>query len=64
MPNGLMQFKKLKLQRPTVIRVGEVVKTCYYYNGTHQCLGVRCFWPTVGKCPIYNRLKSKMLRAK
>ena len=63
MPNGLMEFKKLKPQRPTVIRIGDIVKTCYYYEGTKTCLGPRCFWQKVGDCPIRDRLKIK-LRAK
>ncbi len=58
-PQGEFVFRKLKPQRPTVIRVGDTVKTCFYYKGTKTCLGPLCFWTKVGVCPIYNRLKNK-----
>ncbi len=57
-------FRKLKPQRPTVIRIGDKVKTCYYHKGMKSCLGSRCFWPRVGVCPIYNRIRVKMRKAK
>ena len=54
-------FRKLQLKRPAVVREGLKVKTCFYYDGTKQCLGSMCLWPKVGVCPIYNRLlKSKI----
>ena len=59
-----MMFRKLKPQRPTVIRKGDKVKTCYYYNGMKQCLGARCFWQKIGDCPIQERLIKKMRKAK
>lgn len=58
-PKGEFVFKKLKPLRPTVIRKGIVVKTCYYYNGTKKCLGARCYWAKVGKCPIRVKLNAK-----
>ncbi len=58
-PQGDFVFRKLKPQRPTVIRVKDTVKTCYYYKGTKTCLGPLCFWIKVGFCPIYNRLKRR-----
>lgn len=57
-------FRKLKPQRPTVIRKGDVVKTCYYFNGMKQCLGPLCFWPRVGSCPIMEKDKKRMPKAK
>lgn len=57
-------FRKLKPQRPTVVRRGDKVLTCHYYNGMKQCLGPICFWQQVGVCPIFNRVKSRMSRAK
>ena len=59
-PKGEYVFRKLKPQRPTVIRMGDVVKVCYYYKGTKTCLGPLCFWPKVGKCSIYAKLKPKI----
>jgi hypothetical protein len=53
-------FRKLKPQRPTVIRTGDIVKVCYYYKGTKTCLGPLCFWPRVGKCQIYTKLRPKI----
>ena len=62
--NGEPMFRKLTLVRPTVVRKGDTVKVCHYFNGTKQCLGPRCFWPKVGKCPIYNKIKIRVLKAK
>ncbi len=59
-PKGDIVFKKLKPLRPTVIRKGYVVKTCYYYNGTKKCLGPRCYWQKIGKCPIMVRVKTRI----
>jgi hypothetical protein len=56
-PKGEFVFKKLKPLRPTVIRKGEVVKVCYYHKGTKKCLGARCYWAKVGKCPILTRIR-------
>ena len=61
-PKGDFVFRKLKPQRPTVIRVGDIVKTCYYYKGTKTCLGPLCFWIKVGNCPIFNRMKNKKVQ--
>ncbi len=58
-PQGEFVFRKLKPQRPTVIRVKDTVKTCFYYKGTKTCLGPLCFWIRVGNCPIFNRLKNR-----
>ena len=52
-------FNRLALKRPAVERKGDTVKKCYYWEGTKQCLGPQCFWPKVGVCPIYNKLKVK-----
>ena len=62
-PQGEFLFRKLKPKRPTVIRKGDRVKTCYYYANTKRCLGPLCFWPKVGVCPFFNRLKPRF-RAK
>lgn len=61
---GVGLFKRVEPKRPTVIRKGDTVKTCYFYKGMGTCLGPQCFWPRVGTCPFYNRLKSRMVRAK
>jgi len=52
-------YRRLVPKRPTVIRKGDVVKKCFYYNGMKQCLGVRCYWPKVGQCEIYKKLFSR-----
>ena len=57
-------FNRLSLKRPAVERKVDRVVRCYYWEGTHQCLGSQCFWPKVGVCPIFNKLKNKMIRAK
>ena len=49
-------YGRVTPKRPTVVRRGDTVKKCFYYDGLHQCLGTQCYWPTVGKCEIYNRL--------
>ena len=58
-PMGSMRYKKIEPKRPSVIRKGDKVKKCYYYNGMKQCLGVRCFWPRVGTCAIYEKINKK-----
>ncbi len=55
-------FRKLKPRRPSVVRKGDNVKVCHYYNGMKQCLGPTCFWQQVGICPIYNRVKAREMR--
>jgi len=62
-PQGEFLFRKLKPKRPTVIRNGDKVKTCYYYANTKRCLGSLCFWQKVGTCPFFNRIKTR-IRAK
>ncbi len=57
-------FRKITPRRPTVIRVGNRVKTCYLYNEMRECLGAQCFWPKAGTCPTYTRLAWKAKRAK
>lgn len=52
-------FRKLKPLRPTVIRVGDKVQTCHYYNELKHCIGPRCFWSQIGTCKFYNRAKKK-----
>ena len=56
-PKGDFVFRKLKPKRPVVIRNGNTVKVCYYYQGTKTCLGPLCYWNKIGKCPIFVRLK-------
>jgi hypothetical protein len=56
---GGFVFKKLKPQRPVVIRNRDTVKVCYYYKGTKNCLGPLCYWVKVGRCPIFNRIKAR-----
>lgn len=52
-------FNRISLKRPSVVRRGDKVMECHYWNGMHQCLGPQCFWPKVGVCPIFNKLKIK-----
>jgi hypothetical protein len=53
-------YGKLEPKRPTVIRKGDVVKKCFYFQGMcGQCLGVRCYWPKVGSCEIYKKKFSR-----
>ena len=52
-------YGRLEPQRPTVVRKGDVVKSCFYYKGMNQCLGVRCYWPTVGSCSIYDKVHGR-----
>jgi hypothetical protein len=59
LPQGEFVFRKLKPQRPTVIRTGDIVRTCFYYKGTKTCLGPVCYWIKVGECPIFKRIKNK-----
>lgn len=54
-----MLFRRIEPRRPTVVRKGNIVQVCYLYKNMNQCLGPQCFWPKVGKCPIYNRLKTR-----
>lgn len=58
-PMGSVMYKKIEPKRPTVIRDGDKVRTCYYFNGMKQCLGVRCFWPRVGSCAIMEKVNKK-----
>ena len=59
LPQGEFVFRKLKPQRPTVVRTGDIVRTCFYYKGTKTCLGPVCYWIKVGECPIFNKFKNK-----
>ena len=52
-------YGRLELKRPTVIRKVDTVKSCFYFKGMGECLGVRCYWPTVGHCDIYGKLHSR-----
>jgi len=52
-------FRKIKPQRPTVVRKNNKVVTCFYYKQLHKCLGPRCFWLKIGTCPFYNRIKKR-----
>jgi len=54
-----MIYSRLEPKRPTVERIGDKVKKCFFYKGTGQCLGARCYWPMVGTCSTFNRLKSR-----
>lgn len=56
--NGTL-FRRLEPKKPAVLRVGDNVKDCFFYNGMGECLGVRCYWPRVGKCPIFDRIVAK-----
>ncbi len=53
-------FRKITPKRPVVIRIGNRVQTCYFYQGMKECLGNQCFWPRVGICKFYNRLNGKI----
>jgi hypothetical protein len=55
----MMAFRRLKPKRPSVVRVGDKVKSCPYYSGLNQCLGPSCFWIQVGSCKFYNRVKGR-----
>jgi len=61
---GVHMFRRIQPKRPTVIRKGDKVKVCYLYKGTKQCLGPQCYWPIVGSCPHFNRLKSRRFKGK
>jgi len=61
---GEFVFRKLKPKRPVVIRNGDKVKECFYFRGTHRCIGPLCYWLKVGVCPIYNKINGKKLRIK
>ncbi len=52
-------FKRVVPQRPMVVRKGDVVKVCYFYQGMKECLGTACYWQKIGRCPIFERLKRK-----
>ncbi|HIQ50027.1 MAG TPA: hypothetical protein EYH56_02410 [Nanoarchaeota archaeon] len=52
-------FKKITIKRPVVVREGDVVKVCYFYQGMRECLGFTCYWQKVGKCPIFEKLYKK-----
>lgn len=56
-----MIFRRIEPKRPTVVRVGDKVKTCYLYKGMNQCLGPQCFWIKVGNCQFYNRVKGRFI---
>lgn len=56
--NGTL-FRRLEPKKPAVTRVGDNVRECFFYNGMKECLGVRCYWPRVGKCPIFDRIVAK-----
>ena len=56
--NGTL-FRKLEPKRPTVLRRGDLVHKCFFHEGMGECLGVRCYWPRVGKCLIFDRIVSK-----
>ncbi len=57
-------FKRLAPERPMVIRKGNVVEVCYFYQGMGECFGARCYWLKIGRCPIYERLYGKKREAK
>jgi len=57
-------FRRLKPKRPSVVRNGDTVKVCHYYKGTKKCLGPMCYWPKVGTCSTFNRMRVKMRKAK
>jgi len=56
-----MMFRKLKPQRPNVVRKGNKVISCSYYKQLGQCMGPRCLWQKVGICPHYNRIKKRFI---
>ena len=47
----------VKIRKPVVKRVGDVVKECHFFKETGQCFGSRCFWTRHGSCPFYERIK-------
>ncbi|MFQ6009856.1 MAG: hypothetical protein ACE5J7_01920 [Candidatus Aenigmatarchaeota archaeon] len=55
-PMGSMRYRKIEPKRPSVIRKGDKVKKCFYFQGMKQCLGVRCYWPRVGMCAIWDKI--------
>jgi len=59
-----MEYGRISPKRPVVQRKGDKVVKCMFYNGMKRCFGMRCFWPRVGKCPIYERLQVRQKRAK
>ncbi len=52
-------YGRLEPQRPTVVRKRDLVKSCFYYKGMKHCLGVRCYWPIVGTCMVYDKLHAR-----
>ncbi|MBN2203239.1 MAG: hypothetical protein JW700_03585 [Candidatus Aenigmarchaeota archaeon] len=52
-------FRKIKPKRPVVIRNGNVVNVCYYFQGTKTCLGPMCYWLKIGKCNVCKKKKSR-----
>ena len=58
-PMGSMRYRKIEPKRSSVIRKGDKVKKCFYFNGMKQCLGVRCYWPRVGTCQIWDKINKK-----
>lgn len=58
-----MLFKRIDPKRPSVIRRGNRVETCFLYKGMKECLGAQCLWPRVGTCAVFTR-KFKRARAK
>ena len=57
-------YARVDLKRPAVMRVGDNVKKCFFWEGTKQCLGPQCFWAKVGTCSVMNRIKRKRRVAK
>jgi hypothetical protein len=52
-------FKKITPKKPVVVRKGDVVQICYFYQGMKECLGALCYWQRVGRCPIYEKLQKQ-----
>ena len=59
-----MEYGRIAPKRPVVQRKGNKVVKCTFYKDMKRCFGLRCFWPRVGKCPIYERLQVRQRKAK
>lgn len=57
-------YGRVETKKPAVVRKGDCVKKCFFWNGAKQCLGVQCFWSRVGTCSVYSKIRGKRRFAK
>ena len=53
---GGPDYMRVQSKKPTVVRKGDKVKRCFFFDGTGDCLGIRCFWASVGSCPTFTKI--------